>query len=498
MRAFCPLSPPLAASKQASVSLLPSSTVTKRSAEAAYAPRTVKRARLIKEEGDEDNVDDENDWEDDDEEDGGDEEEEEEEEEELMVGMEGYEKKLKTRDDCRFADWIAGKLNEPDVYTALQSRNSGTRKKTPKAEVNRRIVSAFNKHPPTSIISFNKITETQVKNKIDKIKKAFKAAHALRNSSGFGSQNGEGWRKRVKKKCRHYFILERNWSKAWTEDVPLYTDSLSNMDDATITDDLPRRLQKGKEREVGFTREETDDNTLDLTQEDDNLMAESLYEEEDLETYLRNRSTGPSRSALEAATAAVASMSAARGSSRSATPGPSRSALATAVAAHKAITSTIGVASTDSQPSSSKTSNRDASKSAPGGAGHKDFGQLFLKGLEEEQKSQREKINLKREQFEFLKKDTEEKNTIELKRIELEAKRIEQEGKKLQMDHDFRLAQLKYESDLQLKSMTLNAELRNRGREPFPVSRIQSTPPPTTTSPPRSPPRSPSKPLYVI
>jgi len=486
--------------------------VTKRPAEVGSATRTVKRARVANEGEGENNVDnDENDWQDEEEDDDSDDEEEEE-EEELIEGMEGYEKKLKRRDDQRFADWIAGKLNEPGIYTALQARNSGTKKKTPKAEINRRIMSAFNKRPPTNIISLNKITESQVKNKIDKIKQAFKAAHTLRNSSGFGSQNGEGWRKRVRKKCRHYFLLERNWSKAWTEDVPLYADSLSNMDDATITDDIPRRFQKGKQRAVDVLQEETDDNTLDLTQDDDNLLAESVYEEEDLETYFRNQSAGPSKSALVAASAALASMSAAPGSSTSATPGqstsatpgpsrsatpdPSRSAPATAIAAHKPTTSATGVASTDSQPSSSKTTNKGASKSAPGGVGHKGFGQLFLRVLEEQQKAQREKISLKREQFEFHKKDVEEKNMIELKRIELEARRLEQEDKRLRdqqkLDQDFRLAQLKYESDLQLKSLSLNAELRNRGREPVPAARIQTTPPPTT-SPRRSSSKSPSR-----
>ncbi|KAG0287983.1 hypothetical protein BGZ96_008168 [Linnemannia gamsii] len=198
----------------------------------------------------------------------------------------------------------------------------------------------------------------QVKNKIDKIYNAFQTAHSLYNSSRFGSQNGEGWRKRVRKKCQHYFILERNWSKAWAEDVSLFTDFLSNMDDATITDDFTRPIQKDRRRAFDFIHEENDDNIDDLTQHDDTLLAESLHEEEDLETYLRNRNTGPSMSALAAASPAVASISATPGPSRSATSGPFMSALSTVSVEHKATTSATGVASTDSQSSSSKATNR--------------------------------------------------------------------------------------------------------------------------------------------
>ncbi|KAG0278378.1 hypothetical protein BGZ96_002405 [Linnemannia gamsii] len=113
---------------------LPSRTVTKRPAEVRPATRTVKRTRLINDDEDEYDIDDENDWENDDEDDdcAG-----EKEEEELVEGMEGYEKKLRTRDDRRFADWVAGKLNEQGVYTVLQARNTETKKKTPKAAIHR-------------------------------------------------------------------------------------------------------------------------------------------------------------------------------------------------------------------------------------------------------------------------------------------------------------------------------------------------------------------------
>ncbi|KAF9899896.1 hypothetical protein EC991_008158 [Linnemannia zychae] len=458
--AFSPLSSPSTAANQAIVPSFPSRTVTKRPVEVRSGTRAVKRTRLINEDEDEDSIDGGNDRNNDD----GDDDSDDEEEEKLVEGMEGYEKKLKARDDRRFADWVAGKLNEPSVYTVLQAKKTGTKRKTPKAEVNRRLMSAFNKHPPANI-SFKKVTELQVKNRIDRIRKAFKSAHTLRNSSGFGSQNGDVWRKRVRKKCRHYFVLERNWSKAWAQDVPLYTESLSNKDNAIIAGDLPWRLRKSKRLAVDLAQETCND-TLEPIQDDYNLLKKRMYGEEeeegDLETHFRNRSTSPS---------AVASMSATSDPPRSETPGPSRSTLARII--------TVAPLP-DSQSSSSRTANKSAPKSASGGMGHRDFGQLFLKSLEEDEKiAQREMIALKREQFEFYKKDMEDKNAIELKRIQLEEKRMEHEDKRmreqLQLDHDFRLAQLKYESDLQLKLISVNAELRNRGKEPVPATRIQTT-----------------------
>ncbi|KAG0323978.1 hypothetical protein BG000_002395 [Podila horticola] len=445
-------------------------------------PATNKRRRIIEEVEEEEPVEDgveDDEWED--EKEIG-EDEEEENEEELVEGSEGYEKKLKTRDDRRFGTWLARKLNERAIYTVLQARNSGTTKKTPKSRVYRSIMVTFNTNPPDDIITFKKVTELQVKNKVDSIRKAFRKAHALLNKSGFGSRDGEGGKKRVKKKCRHYFDMKENWAVAWTSDVPLYTDSLKNMDDEVIMDDMPRRIHNDKQRVLEPTRDQNvGDNPHDHTQDADDWQSDGGLDE-DLETHSSNNLTGPSRSAITMTGAAVTSRTTTSGPSRSATPGPSRFATPDPTRFTPAV----------SQPLSNNTTSNNASITANGVGGHKDFAQLFLQRMEGEKRTQAEKLTLKREQFDFLKQDTESKNQIELKRLELEAKKVEMESRKLELenqrllvqqklDHELQLAQLKANMHMQSHTVTLNAELRNRGREPVPFTTIETTPPPTTS-----------------
>ncbi|KAG0230449.1 hypothetical protein BGW42_000926 [Actinomortierella wolfii] len=421
--------------REASISTLLSHAIDKRPSTDVLTPLSRKRTRLIVEEADA--ADDLSCWVDDGESDDTDTD-----NETLEVGMEGYERKLKKRDDKRFADWIVGKLNERDVFTALQSKNAGTKKKTPKAKIYRQIMLAFNNNPPDNIVSFKRVSELQVKNKIDNIKKAFRSAHSLRHSSGFGSQGDSGWKKRVKKKCRNYFNLENNWSKAWTEDVPLYADSLSNMDDTVITDISPQRSQKGKQPMYERLPEDSTNIDVDTTHNGD-YLPEELSDWEYLETITDAIATTLPTPQL--------SRSEISGQSSSITPGRSRS-------------------TTPAFP-------RRTPAAVTRVSGHEDFGRLFIKGLDEERQSRLEKLELRREQFEFLKKDAEEKNKIELKKIELENQRLrekdELENQRLReqqkLDHEFRLTQLK-----------LNAQLRIKGKEPVSEPRIQITPPPVS------------------
>lgn len=453
--------------------------MTKRSAvKSTPCPSKKKRVIVEEEEEGEENVEDkDNDqWED---EENGNEEEEDDlsEEEELVEGSDNYEKKLKQRDDRRFADWIVGKLNEPGVYLVLRARNSGTPKAMLKARVYRTLMAAFNKNPPNNI-TFKIVTESQVKNKIEYLKKAFRKAHKLVKKPGEGGKNGEGWRKRVKKKCRHYFDLEDNWAVEWTLDVPSYTNSLSNMDDSIITDDIPRRLQKGKQCTIDLSRNGANSVSFDLTHDDDE--EDWWIDKEDFDSSMLGhsvegtpRSTSPYYSRLE-------------------TPGPSRAILMATISALTAepsrtpITASEAEAavSTAAQPSSSKTTKANTSKSGPGTGGDLDFSAMFIKGMEREQTAQKEKIALKWEQFEFMKMDHEARNTIEMQRIMLEARQLELENERMlekqRLDAEYRLAKLKAQQELQVKNMNLNAELRNRGREPVPTVRIQTTLPPTT------------------
>ena len=227
--------------------------------------------------------------------------------------------------------------------------------------------------------------------------------------------------------------------------MPSYADSLNNMDASIVTNDIPRRPQKSRQVGADVTQQ-TDNNSLDLTPEDVISQAEQFFDEEDEHpgTHSHNQRTGPSRSSLATA---VTSISAERGPSWSTTPGPSRIPLST----------TATSIATILKRSSTKTASKNSDLGWEA-AGWKDFGRLYLLGLEEEKTVNQEKLCLKREQFEVLKKDTMDKNAIELKRIELDQKRLEQEHmrslKQQKLDHDFRLAQLR-----------LNAD---RGREPVP------------------------------
>jgi hypothetical protein len=266
---------------------------------------------------------------------------------------------------------------------------------------------------------------------------------------------------------------------------------MSNLDDKLVTDGLALSIQKGKQRSHNVTQyTNASDGPLDLTQDDEDEL-QQREQDEDLETYLKSNPTGPSRMALTAAAAAV---------TRSATPGPSRSAAA-------AVTSLATPGPSAPGPvvplpsDVSVTANKSAS-STPIVGGHKDLGHLFVQRMADDQKVQEDKLDLKKKHFDFLKADIAMKNDIELKKLVLEEKRLDLENKRLlmqqQLDHELRLAELKVRADMQARELTLNAELRNRGREPIPLVSVETTPPPATpphrsshSSPQRSPRKSP-------
>ncbi|KAG0223980.1 hypothetical protein BGW42_005426 [Actinomortierella wolfii] len=77
--------------------------------------------------------------------------------ESLEAGVERYERSLKMRDGKRLAEWIVDKLNQREIFTALQTKS----KKMSKAKVYRQLAKSFNDNPPENIVSFKRINELQ-------------------------------------------------------------------------------------------------------------------------------------------------------------------------------------------------------------------------------------------------------------------------------------------------------------------------------------------------
>ncbi|KAG9061231.1 hypothetical protein KI688_007569 [Linnemannia hyalina] len=94
-----------------------------------------------------------------------------------------------------------------------------------------------------------------IKNKIYRLQAAFKAAHTLRSSSGFGSTESESWKAAIESERSCYFELLPVWGRKWSNGVVRYADSTTDLKDDFITDDPPR---KDIDSDTGAEAEEED------------------------------------------------------------------------------------------------------------------------------------------------------------------------------------------------------------------------------------------------
>ncbi|KAF9945916.1 hypothetical protein BGZ72_000854, partial [Mortierella alpina] len=141
--------------------------------------------------------------------------------------------------------------------------------------------------------------------------------------------------------------------------------------------------------------------------------------------------------------------------------GPTRAvfdAAASALAAQSAKQPITAEAAQTAVPSSPSNTTKDSTE--PYSEMDMDVFCKYFKFLELEQAVQREKVALKKEQYEFRRKDQETKNTIALQRIALETRQAEWEHQRLfekqRLDAEYRLAKLKSEHELELKAMHRN------------------------------------------
>ncbi|KAF9536162.1 hypothetical protein EC957_012309 [Mortierella hygrophila] len=134
-----------------------------------------------------------------------------------------------------------------------------------------------------------------IKTKISRLQTAFKTAHTLRYSSGFGSTESETWKAAVESDCSYYFELLPAWGQKWSDGVVFYADSTTDLTDDFITDDPPRKdfdSDAGAEAEEEQEDEGESERQASPSWEDEpdySGVDEAWSQEEEDEPLVRNR-----------------------------------------------------------------------------------------------------------------------------------------------------------------------------------------------------------------
>ncbi|KAF8925663.1 hypothetical protein BGZ47_003128 [Haplosporangium gracile] len=121
--------------------------------------------------------------------------------------------------------WLVARLKDSSIYLPLQAdrKQPGESRMRSKAEVYRQLAEEFNNKQFAMLHSKGVFSTTSngsgIKTKITRLQTAFKAAHTLRYSSGFGSTESEIWKTAVENACN----------------------STTDLTDDFITDDPPRK-----------------------------------------------------------------------------------------------------------------------------------------------------------------------------------------------------------------------------------------------------------------
>ncbi|KAG9070321.1 hypothetical protein KI688_009658 [Linnemannia hyalina] len=144
-------------------------------------------------------------------------------------------------------NWLVARLKDSSIYLPLQAdrKQPGESRMRSKAEVYRQLAEEFNNKQFAMQHSKGVFSTTSngsgIKTKITRLQTAFKAAHTLRYSSGFGSTELETWKAAVESACSYYFELLPAWGQKWSDGVVFYADSTTDLTDDFITDDPPRK-----------------------------------------------------------------------------------------------------------------------------------------------------------------------------------------------------------------------------------------------------------------
>ncbi|KAF8946566.1 hypothetical protein BGZ47_000164 [Haplosporangium gracile] len=168
-----------------------------------------------------------------------------------------------------------------------------------KAEVYRQLAEEFNNKqfvmPYTKGIFSTTSNGNGIKTKINRLQTAFKTAHTLRCSSGFGSAESESWKAAVESNCSYYFELLPAWGQKWSDGVVFYADSTTDLTDDFITDDTPRKDVDSDagaevEEEQGDERESERQSSPSWEDEPDHNDVDGAWsQEEEDEPLVKNR-----------------------------------------------------------------------------------------------------------------------------------------------------------------------------------------------------------------
>ncbi|KAG0012271.1 hypothetical protein BGZ82_002671 [Podila clonocystis] len=361
--------------------------------------------------------------------------------------------------------WMVKQLNKVEVFSVLQSRNQGMPRKTPKSEVYRTLAKAFNQRFPQSKKLYD---QKSMKNKIENMKATFKQGHGLANKSGFGTKGSESWKKKIKEACFFYFELEPNWAVSWSDNVPEYCDSTSNLDDQFIVDVVPLRAavdltqgtdagpngEAATEEEVWPTDESDDDGEESQEQREHRWR----QEEEDEEAQEDGRPgcvlQRPSQLRLKSKQNGSTPAAAAEGR----------------MGTLKARNKSKGVA----KPSG-----------LSGGTGGKSdkmqaLADTVRESLQDDRVARAESLELKKARFLLEKEAHQSRMALEERKIEAEiAERRERQAN----EHAFRMAQMAMQKEVEFRKLEIEAQLKQRDSARLSPSRNQDTPLPKSPSP---------------
>jgi len=120
---------------------------------------------------------------------------------------------------------LVARLKDSSIYLPLQAeeKQPGESRMRSKAQVYRQLAEEFNNRQFTMLHSKEVFSTTSngngIKTKISRLQAAFKTAHTLRYSSGFGGTESESWKAAIESEFSYYFELlparGQRWTMAW-------------------------------------------------------------------------------------------------------------------------------------------------------------------------------------------------------------------------------------------------------------------------------------------
>ncbi|KAG9062474.1 hypothetical protein KI688_005389 [Linnemannia hyalina] len=141
-------------------------------------------------------------------------------------------------------DWLVARLQDPSISLPPRADKRHPRESRMrfKADVHRQLAEEFNnmqfKMPHSRRFYSTTLNGNGIKSKIKRIQTTFMTAHNLRGPSGYGGTDLESWKTAIMKECRYFFELLPAWGQKWSDGVVFYADSMTDLTDDRITDNI--------------------------------------------------------------------------------------------------------------------------------------------------------------------------------------------------------------------------------------------------------------------